>query len=406
MRSGANQHPEDTVLQFLTDLVYQGGTAISTHLQITQQSVADMTVKVATGRGYIKGSSSNAYPVRLTATENITIGANGSGNPRIDAVGLYIDLSADASAPGDGTGVVKTFCVAGTPAGSPSAPSNGDISTAIGGSNPFLRLANVAVSSGATSIVTANITDMRVPVSWFFNNQTFAEQASNPSTPASGYGVSFFTTNGLPAYVGDDGIVRPLGEDAVKTLSDGATVTIDASDLYKIYSVVFGGNRTLALTNAYSGKRFLFHAGQDGTGSRIPTWFNKASTFATGDVNTGTEVITVARNIPTGTPLKFSSTTTLPAGLSAATKYYAINASSTTIKVASTLALAQAGTAIDLTSTGSGTHTVTTEIAWADDTEPTLQTGKYQSDTFGIIVKDATNGIYLGYIVGQGFPTQ
>lgn len=82
------------------------------------------------------------------------------------------------------------------------------------------------------------------------------------------------------------------------------------------------------------------------------------STFATGDVNTGTEVITVGINIPTGTPIEFTSTTTVPAGLTAGTLYYAINASATTIKVASTLALAFAGTAIDLTSQGTGTHSI------------------------------------------------
>lgn len=81
-------------------------------------------------------------------------------------------------------------------------------------------------------------------------------------------------------------------------------------------------------------------------------------TFATTDVNTTTDVITVAINIPTGTPVSFSTTTTIPAGLVAGTIYYAINQSSTTIKVATTYANAIAGTAVDITSQGTGTHTV------------------------------------------------
>lgn len=405
LRNGATQHPEDSVLQSITDLVYAGGIVGLTDLAIAQQAVADMTVKMATGRAYVKGASSNAYPIRNTAVVNITIGANASGNPRKDAIVVYIDKSVDASVPGDGSGVVKTMDVQGTPAGSPVAPDDTAIQAAVGASNPYLLLANVTVASGATSIVTANIADLRATFQHLVHTLAMKEQSASPSTPASGYGIQFFDSNGRPAYKGDDGVVRPMGEDGILTLADGATVTIDSSDKAKIYTVTLGGNRAGALSNEYSGRRFMLQIGQDATGSRLWTWFNKASTFATSDVNTTSEVITVGRNIPTGTPIKFSSTTTVPAGLVAGTKYYAINASATTIKVASTLALAQAGTPIDLTSQGTGTHTIKTEIAWANDTEPTLQTGKYQSDVFGIIIKDATNGIYLGVTLGAGFPT-
>jgi hypothetical protein len=48
----------------------------------------------------------------------------------------------------------------------------------------------------------------------------------------------------------------------------------------------------------------------------------------------------------------------LPAGLSANTDYYVIVASSTTIKLATSVANADAGTAIDLTTDGTGTQTV------------------------------------------------
>lgn len=81
-------------------------------------------------------------------------------------------------------------------------------------------------------------------------------------------------------------------------------------------------------------------------------------TFATTDVNTGTDVLTVATNIPTGTPISFSSSGSVPTGLVSGTVYYAINQSSTTLKVATTYANAIAGTAIDISATGSGTHTI------------------------------------------------
>lgn len=90
---------------------------------------------------------------------------------------------------------------------------------------------------------------------------------------------------------------------------------------------------------------------------RTITTFAPSSTFT---VVAGTDVGTAASTILTltGTEVTFSSTTTLPAGLAASTTYYLIYQSATTFKVASSLANAYAGTAIDITDTGTGTHTV------------------------------------------------
>ena len=82
-------------------------------------------------------------------------------------------------------------------------------------------------------------------------------------------------------------------------------------------------------------------------------------TFATTDVNTTTNVITVSIDIPTGTKIVFTSTTTVPAGLTASTDYWAIRGSSTTITVAETYLEAWQGTAMTITDSGTGTHTVT-----------------------------------------------
>lgn len=80
--------------------------------------------------------------------------------------------------------------------------------------------------------------------------------------------------------------------------------------------------------------------------------------FATTDVDITTEKITVVNDIPTCTELIFSSTGALPAPLVVGTIYYAIRVDATHIKVTSTPVLAAAGTAIDLTDVGSGTHTL------------------------------------------------
>jgi len=85
-------------------------------------------------------------------------------------------------------------------------------------------------------------------------------------------------------------------------------------------------------------------------------------TFASTDVNTTTDVITVGSTIGaaivTGRPISFTAGTTIPTGLTAGTVYYAIKVSSTTIKVATSYANAIAGTAVDITGAGSGTNTI------------------------------------------------
>jgi len=77
--------------------------------------------------------------------------------------------------------------------------------------------------------------------------------------------------------------------------------------------------------------------------------------IATANVNTGTDVITGVSIPATGTPFVYVSLDgTNIGGLTPNTIYYVINLSSTTFKVASTRALALAGTPIDLTSAASG----------------------------------------------------
>jgi hypothetical protein len=74
-----------------------------------------------------------------------------------------------------------------------------------------------------------------------------------------------------------------------------------------------------------------------------------------------TDLITTAsaHGYTTGTVVRVStSAADLPAGLSAATNYYVIRVSDTTFKVGSSLANALAGTAVDITDAGTGTHTV------------------------------------------------
>lgn len=88
----------------------------------------------------------------------------------------------------------------------------------------------------------------------------------------------------------------------------------------------------------------------------------RSATFTaddTTDIMTYTSVTSLPSNLLTGTRVRVSSSTTLPAGLAAATDYYLIKVSDTTYKLATSYANAILGTAIDITTTGTGTHTMT-----------------------------------------------
>jgi len=118
-----------------------------------------MSVDVSVGTAYVLNSSWSAnsnthtryWSVINDATVNAVIGANASGNPRIDIITLKVDTAATPD--GNASNVGSIYVTAGTPAASPVAPAT---------PSNHLLLANVAVANGAVSIVTANITDKRV----------------------------------------------------------------------------------------------------------------------------------------------------------------------------------------------------------------------------------------------------
>jgi hypothetical protein len=74
-----------------------------------------------------------------------------------------------------------------------------------------------------------------------------------------------------------------------------------------------------------------------------------------------TNYITIASHpYVTGTKVRGTTTTTLPAGLALATDYFVVKIDANTIGLASSLILSAAGTLVDITNHGTGTHTLTT----------------------------------------------
>lgn len=93
----------------------------------------------------------------------------------------------------------------------------------------------------------------------------------------------------------------------------------------------------------------------------VTAFHNTLTSTFTADSSTDIITTATATTNTTGTAVKVSNSGgALPTGLSANTIYFLIRLSSTTFKLATTLANANASTAIDITGNGSGTQTVTT----------------------------------------------
>jgi hypothetical protein len=135
-----------------------------------------------------------------------------------------------------------------------------------------------------------------------------------------------------------------------KYLLSGHAVTAAATVAPCVLSVldVIGFYRVTAVTTITA----------QATTNTISTRTATFTADAPSDVCTHTSTTSIPSNILTGTRVRLTTTTTLPAGLAIATDYYFIRVSDTTYKLATSYANAIAGTAINITDAGTGTHTL------------------------------------------------
>jgi len=124
----------------------------------------------------------------------------------------------------------------------------------------------------------------------------------------------------------------------------------------------YNANRQIALTKTLG--RILATAGQA-----------VLSMVFTADDTTDLLTIPNSASFYTGTPIMVSTTDTLPNPLAPATTYYVILVDTTHIKLATSLANALSGTAINITTTGAGIQTIT--ITYMASWEPGQVAGEY-----------------------------
>jgi hypothetical protein len=126
----------------------------SASMAVTPNSPAGMSVRVATGWAAVVGTTQanmGVYTAYNDATTTLTVTTADPTNPRIDRVVMTI---RDAYYTGVNNDVIYQV-LAGTPAGSPTAPATPANS---------ISLATIAVGAAVTSITAGNITDTRVEI--------------------------------------------------------------------------------------------------------------------------------------------------------------------------------------------------------------------------------------------------
>jgi hypothetical protein len=150
----AGSYPAESDRQVQQALYATTGIIGSSSLAVTENSPAGMSVRVAAGWGAIIGTTQanmGAYTFYNDATATLTVTTADPTNPRIDRVVVTV---RDAYYTGAFNDVIFQV-LAGTPAGSPTAP-------AIPANS--ISLATIAVGAAVTQINTANITDTRTDV--------------------------------------------------------------------------------------------------------------------------------------------------------------------------------------------------------------------------------------------------
>lgn len=248
-------------------------------LKVSQHDTGDMSVDVAVGVAVINTQRSSVdFKVFVSnqAIANLAVGANTSGDNRVDAVIMKLSRTVEPNVLMNNVASLEVV-----PGSGVSPLSDNDIQTAIGADYDFIRLADITVADSETQILTADIDDTRVRC---YNTDAavpnptiikFKQLSADPTIPTEGELWYNTTTNELKYYNGSSSIplvpslgvpvgsIFPYAMDSAPTgylLCDGAAVSRAAyPNLYSLLGDKYGwgdGSTTFNLPNLKS--KFIY----------------------------------------------------------------------------------------------------------------------------------------------------
>lgn len=266
-----------------------------------------------------------------------------------------------------------------------------------GGGTPAPTLNQSALTGNLTIVaVASSTTAVTPPTNWT------ERQDVNQATP----------TTALEVATRDSGFTGTTITYGASVATAFASVAIEIDSSSDAAGAAYGAAAvgTFPVVVAAGIRQMVYHDPLNTQSHGYLTTWGTDVTFATTDVNTTTDEITASAHgmITCDGPFTLTTSNTLPAGLTAGTRYWVRRTASNLFQLATSAQNAKAGTVVNITSTGTGTHTLVRAKSvqpgdivlvgaalgtWANSPEaPTVSTG----DTL-----TALAGSPIGY---SGFP--